>query len=220
MPYLTPDSAPAGTICRTLVIPDDPFWLSIVTGALSELMHSYRFEQFGTATPEETAERFSQMFDEFVASECQMNAAGEIRLFAFTAVPAGWLRCEAQSLLRADYPDLFTAIGTTFGSADGTHFALPDLRARSAVGYAEGATEYALGYMAGEEKHALIASENGQHSHVQFGFASGTTTPAQNIAGARTGSNTAVNSTGQSGSGEPHENRSPYTVLVYAIYTG
>jgi len=41
--------------------------------------------------------------------------------------PAGWLVCDGTSLLRASYPSLFAAIGTTYGAVDGTHFNLPDL---------------------------------------------------------------------------------------------
>jgi hypothetical protein len=70
MPYLTPDTAPSDTICRSLVIPNDWRWISIVNGALSELMYERRFEQFGTATPEETAAVFQVMVDDFLVSEC------------------------------------------------------------------------------------------------------------------------------------------------------
>lgn len=48
-----------------LLIPDDEQWLALVSGALSELTNAYNFEQFGTATPVETAERFLQMFSEY-----------------------------------------------------------------------------------------------------------------------------------------------------------
>lgn len=41
--------------------------------------------------------------------------------------PSGTLLCDGSSLLRTDYPDLFNAIGTVFGSADGLHFTLPRL---------------------------------------------------------------------------------------------
>lgn len=40
-------------------------------------------------------------------------------------VPSGTLQCNGASLLRTEFPDLFTAIGTTWGAADGTHFTLP-----------------------------------------------------------------------------------------------
>lgn len=42
-----------------------------------------------------------------------------------TAAPSGWLLCDGTSYLRADYPTLFTAIGTAYGAADGTHFNVP-----------------------------------------------------------------------------------------------
>jgi len=41
----------------------------------------------------------------------------------------GWLRCDGASMLRADYPSLYAAIGTTWGTVDSTHFTLPNLNA-------------------------------------------------------------------------------------------
>lgn len=43
-------------------------------------------------------------------------------------IPQGYLLCDGTSLLRASYPELFAVIGTAFGSADSTHFNIPDLR--------------------------------------------------------------------------------------------
>ncbi len=60
--------------------------------------------------------------------------AGVVLPFAGSAAPTGFLMCDGSSVLRASYPDLFTAIGTTFGSVDGTHFTLPDMRGRSVLG--------------------------------------------------------------------------------------
>jgi microcystin-dependent protein len=54
--------------------------------------------------------------------------------YAGTSAPSGYLFCFGQSLLRTDYAALFTAIGTTYGAADGTHFTLPDLRGRAIAG--------------------------------------------------------------------------------------
>lgn len=42
-----------------------------------------------------------------------------------TTLPAGAFECTGQSLVRTEFPDLFNAIGTTWGSVDGTHFTLP-----------------------------------------------------------------------------------------------
>lgn len=66
MPYLTPNAPPDQTVCRVIKIPADAAWLSIVDGALSELMKVYRFEQFGDYTPEQTAARFMEMYDQYV----------------------------------------------------------------------------------------------------------------------------------------------------------
>jgi len=227
MPYLTPNSAPETTVCRTLVIPDDTFWLSIVNGALSELIYAHRFEQFGTATPDETAARFAQMYDEFVVSECAVPPnpfiVGEVRLFAFSAVPDEWLRCEGQSLLRADYADLFAAIGTGYGSVDGTHFNLPDMRGKFVAGYWSNSPvsgAYIIGATGGEEFHALTEAENAPHTHT--GVVS-PNNPLANRALVSTGGIQTVRPAGtsdSSGSGTAHENRPPFVVAAYAIYTG
>jgi len=93
--------------------------------------------------------------------------------------PAGTLFCAGQSLLRASYAALFTAIGTTFGAADGTHFTLPDARGRVTAGkdnmngtnagrlagVAGGVTGTILGGAGGAEGHTLIVSQMPSHVH-------------------------------------------------------
>lgn len=64
--------------------------------------------------------------------------AGVVNPYAGASAPAGWLMCDGASKVRADFADLFAAIGTTFGAADGTHFNVPDLRARTPVGVGAG----------------------------------------------------------------------------------
>lgn len=59
---------------------------------------------------------------------------GAIQMYAAAAAPSGYLLCDGTSYLRADYTDLFTAIGTQYGAVDGTHFNVPDLRGRLPVG--------------------------------------------------------------------------------------
>ena len=44
--------------------------------------------------------------------------------------PAGWIGCTGLSLNRADYPELFAAIGTAYGAPSATEFRVPDLRGR------------------------------------------------------------------------------------------
>ncbi len=55
---------------------------------------------------------------------------GCILSFGGDVAPSGYLLCDGSSLLRATYAALFAVIGTAFGTADGTHFNLPDSRGR------------------------------------------------------------------------------------------
>lgn len=53
---------------------------------------------------------------------------GSIIWSANASVPAGYLLCNGSAVGRATYPELFAAIGTTYGSGDGsTTFNLPNL---------------------------------------------------------------------------------------------
>jgi len=51
---------------------------------------------------------------------------GSLRISAYPTIGGGALACNGASLLRSAYPDLYNAIGTTWGSVDGTHFTLPN----------------------------------------------------------------------------------------------
>lgn len=61
--------------------------------------------------------------------------AGVIMIMPSDNIPAGWMKCDGSSLLRADYEDLFKAISTLYGAADDYHFNLPDFRGRFLRGY-------------------------------------------------------------------------------------
>lgn len=55
--------------------------------------------------------------------------AGDVKFFAGSAAPAGWLKANGAVVSRTAYAALFAAIGTTYGAGDGaTTFALPDYR--------------------------------------------------------------------------------------------
>jgi microcystin-dependent protein len=64
---------------------------------------------------------------------------GEIRAFAGTTPPDGWLLCDGSSVSRSTYAGLFYVISTAYGTADGTSFNLPDLRGRFLRGADNGA---------------------------------------------------------------------------------
>lgn len=63
-------------------------------------------------------------------------APGFIQPYGGSSVPDGWLACNGAAVSRTTYADLFAAIGTTYGSGDGsTTFNLPNMNNGS---FAEG----------------------------------------------------------------------------------
>ena len=65
----------------------------------------------------------------------QLGITGKIEWFAFNTAPDGYLVCDGAQVSRTTYADLFKAIGTTFGSGDGsTTFTLPNLIDKFAQG--------------------------------------------------------------------------------------
>jgi microcystin-dependent protein len=55
--------------------------------------------------------------------------SGSAGLFFMASLPTGWLLCDGSAVSRTSYAGLFSAIGTTYGTGDGTTtFNLPDCR--------------------------------------------------------------------------------------------
>jgi microcystin-dependent protein len=82
--------------------------------------------------------------------------------------PSGWLTCDGSAVSRTTYAALLTAIGTTYGTGDGsTTFNLPDARGRTAIGVGQGAglANRVLAAKGGEETHILSVGELAAHAH-------------------------------------------------------
>ena len=100
---------------------------------------------------------------------------GTVHLYAGSSIPTGYLLCNGAAVSRNTYADLFAAIGTIYGTGDGsTTFNLPDFRDR----YAIGANTNALGTQVAEQlpnidgsilmrSQALIAMTTGAISYLQ-----------------------------------------------------
>lgn len=74
---------------------------------------------------------------------------GAVFFFAKSTPPEHALACDGAAVSRAAYPELFRAIGTTFGAGDGsTTFNLPDLRGKFVRG--TGGNAAALGVAQGD----------------------------------------------------------------------
>jgi len=85
--------------------------------------------------------------------------------------PAGYLFEDGSAISRVAYADLFAAIGTTYGSGNGsTTFNLPDSRGRVAVNVNASDAEFnEVGELSGAKVHLLSSAESGEkgHNHLQ-----------------------------------------------------
>jgi microcystin-dependent protein len=167
--WLTDDTIPTDTTCRVLLIPNSEAFIAIVTGALNSLVEEWNYESYGLLTPNEMADAFVPMFDGFCLGQGFCRMVGEIVPFAgsVSPFPTQWLLCNGDSLLRSDYSDLFSVVGTSYGSTDSSHFNLPDLSGRTPImaGSGLGLTARALGDSFGEESHQLSVVELASHVH-------------------------------------------------------
>lgn len=153
---------------------------------------------FEGRTPQQTRE------DIGAASAADVAAAvpaGAVMHFARQTAPAGWLKADGAAVSRTTYAALFSAIGTTFGTGDGsTTFNLPDLRAEFIRGLDDG-RGIDTGRALGSAQEQQIQS----HTHTQTRFVQtasiGQTVAGANNAGAAT-ANYATLNTGATGGTE------------------
>jgi len=80
MPYLTPEDIPEDNDCRKLAIPADPVWLALISGALTELVKPYNWEQFGALTIEQTVERMEEIIAGYYEETCLCETPGGYRV--------------------------------------------------------------------------------------------------------------------------------------------
>lgn len=94
------------------------------------------------------------------------SPAGMVSQFAGAAAPTGWLLCDGTAISRTTYANLFAAIGTNYGTGDGsTTFNLPNLQGRVPVGKAASGTFASLNATGGVESTPLTVSHIPQHAH-------------------------------------------------------
>jgi microcystin-dependent protein len=89
---------------------------------------------------------------------------GDLKMSAAVNPSPGWLLCDGSAVSRSNFAALWAAIGSSFGTGDGsTTFNLPDYRGRTIVGAGAGGglTNRAMGAKGGEENHLLVPVESG-----------------------------------------------------------
>lgn len=152
---------------------------------------------------------------------------GEIKMVAFGegSIPSGWLICDGAEVSRTTYATLYSAIGDTYGSGNGsTTFNVPDLRGRVPAGIdsmGQGsantitATEAdSLGGEYGTETHTLTVDEMPAHTHDQA-----TSTEGSSGGGTYLAPGAGATPTESAGGDQPHNNVQPTLFLNFIIRT-
>ena len=153
-------------------------------------------------------------------------------MFGGSTAPTGYLMCDGSAVSRTTYADLFKAIGTTYGTGDGsTTFNVPNLKGKVPVGRDSGDTSFdTLGETGGAKTVTLTSAQSGLPSHTHdVEYAENGKYPVLNGGGShynltwgtsgnsspelRAKSNTAQNAS------QAHNNLQPYIVLNYIIKT-
>lgn len=146
-------------------------------------------------------------------------SVGDVKLTARAAAPAGWLVCDGSAISRVTYANLFSAIGTAFGTGNGsTTFNIPKLAGNVPVGFDSSQTEFnTLGKTGGEKTHILSVTELPSHTHT-YSFPTGTRSVFGTGGDSALNGGSSVYNTGLgTGGNGAHNNLQPYTVLNYII---
>lgn len=162
---------------------------------------------------------------------------GQIEMFANTFVPYNWLACDGRLLDPNIETALFALLGTTYGGDGVTTFALPDLRARAAIGTGGGPSlsTVQLAEVIGSDAVSMSTSQMPTHRHAltaQTGagtssvpgagkvlaqFAETDGTPARGYSTAAANVTLSSASVASTGGGAPIDIRNPSLGVIFAI---
>jgi len=119
----------------------------------------------------------------------QTTPVGVIEAFAGVNAPAGWLFCDGSAISRIQYPELFSALSTTYGSGDGSAtFNIPDLRGRMPFGKGTHADVASLG----QNEGASLDNRRPKHQHTVYDPSHGHSIQRTNVAASGQGTDTST----------------------------
>lgn len=191
-------------------------WISVVINELLWLTNERVWD--GDLTEQQRASQAIQNIIEALSNESELGGIVEVGTIIQSGAdtpPAGYLTCDGSAVDRTTYSALFAAIGTKFGSGNGTTtFNIPDMRNK----FTKGAnSESERGSTGGDSTVTLTEAQMPAHSHTLAVIAAGGATPLVAVQLGGTTLYTNPNSTSVKGSSQAHENEPPYLKLMHFI---
>lgn len=158
---------------------NNPTSASLYTDVLSELKerdtNGAKLQYTSDTNIPEGAIRYnrtSKKIEEYLSSSWEPAGqgheapVGSMLFYPSDTPPTGWLICNGQAVSRTTYADLFTLLGTTFGTGDGsTTFNVPDARGRFALAKSSSGTGSTIGATGGSLDHTHTIAHTHEHDH-------------------------------------------------------
>jgi microcystin-dependent protein len=214
----TPSALPEQWDLVRLLVPHEQAWYAAFLGALEGLGQASLFKSYSGVSETCAASIFSPLFEQALDETEGYMFVGMMTPSGRANPPDNWLACDGTAYLITQYPNLYNAIGTTFGDDGAGTFRVPDMRLRFPVG-ADGTTGYNPGDTGGEAEHTLSVNEIPAHHHdLDFILLTGTTTGIP-LTGQPQGDYGDI-STKNTGGGLAHNNIPPYLALNWFIFAG
>jgi microcystin-dependent protein len=198
-----------------LTLPDVAWFKSAVMGALYELTVADNWIEFGDVAVSFAVEESAQMVAGYRFMNFNPFPVGLILPFGSETPPAAFLLCDGGSYDTEAYPELFSAIGYSFGGSGGA-FNVPNLLNRTVVGMGD---DFDFAISGGEVNHTLDTSEIPSHTHT-IPLTATTLAVEPGEVTVLTPVPFFTQDTGATGGDGSHNNMQPYIALSYVIYAG
>ena len=168
----------------------------------------------------------NKQLKDLLVSDGDTLPIGSIIPYGSSTTPSNWLKCDGSAVSRTTYSELFSVIGTLYGSGDGsTTFNLPNLKGKVTIGQDTTDSDFnTIGKTGGEKEHILNVYEMPAHNHNLNAFTSGSGSTGR-FTGTYEWSSTSSDTEGTrwigdtvyAGGGQAHNNIPPYIVSNYII---